>query len=450
MYHHLYWERISPKQILDNGVPLYDDDSILHVDYAKEGPNYTYDLAVNPAEGSLLMYGGADIKYLDQTELWPITCWSPDGTLQWRYRQGCRWHDMYEFPIPGPGVLYGCTKNLDITDGITGFSCYFGKVQLITTDGVPIGTIMKDGRSGETGHDQIQCEWFTGQLLKLADGRWFLLGGDQDGRVLEVTGLNSLQRFEGSLTITAEEAKAAADALAEWSARKARAQALVLARVQQRPDARQWLDVRGVQIEVDAQRAFSVKTAYNSQNLFVRYDVRSPHELVNTTPETQMLFKGGNLLDIQVATDADADPAREKPAPGDVRILVTRRDGKPFAIVYRTRVAGFEGTPVVFTSPTGKEAIDSIEVWEDVGLDYQKTDDGFTAVVTLPLQRLGLTPQPGSVLKMDVGYIFGNQTGNTTAKRAYWSSRSFASQVTQDIPHEARLEPQHWGSVVVE
>jgi len=53
-------------------------------------------------------------------------------------------------------------------------------------------------------------------------------------------------------------------------------------------------------------------------------------------------------------------------------------------------------------------------------------------------------------MKMDVGYIFGNETGNITARRAYWSNRSFASQVTQDIPHEARLEPSEWGKVTVE
>jgi hypothetical protein len=177
MYNHLYWQRISPKQVLPSGVPLYDDASLLHVDYAKEGPNYTYDLAVNPADGGVFLYAGADIKYLDKTELWPITYWTREGRLVWRYRPGCRWHDMYEFPIPKPGELYGCTRNLGITDGITGFSCYFGQAQLMTTDGVVIGTIMKDGR------------------------------------VLEVTGLDTIRRLEGKLTLTPDEAKASAAAL---------------------------------------------------------------------------------------------------------------------------------------------------------------------------------------------------------------------------------------------
>ena len=145
-----------------------------------------------------------------------------------------------------------------------------------------------------------------------------------------------------------------------------------------------------------------------------------------------------------------SDPKREKPAPGDLRVLVTRRDGKPVAVVYRPKVAGFQGRPTVFTSPTGQESIDQIEFWNDVKLEYEKTETGFNVVVSLPLAKLGLALVPGTIQKMDVGYIFGNETGNTTATRAYWSNKSFTAGVTQDVPHEVRLEPAQWGSATVE
>ncbi len=182
----------------------------------------------------------------------------------------------------------------------------------------------------------------------------------------------------------------------------------------------------------------------------LRYDVRSPFELVNSTPEQNMLFKGGNLLDIQLATDPAADPKRQKPAAGDHCVLVTRRDSKPLAVIYRPKQAGSQGQPTVFTSPTGQESIDRIEFWDNVKLQYAKTENGFQAVVCLPLARLGLTLKPGTVQRMDVGYIFGNPTGNTTALRAYWSNKSFTAGVTQDVPHEARLEPAQWGNATVE
>ena len=462
MYNVLYWQRLAPKSIQKNGVPLYDDATFMQVDYGKDG--YTSDLSVNPADGSVLFYAGSDIKNLDRTELWPISYWSKDGKMRWRYRVGCRWHDMYEFPIPKAGELWGCTRNLGITDGITGYSCYFGQCQLLTTDGVPIGTVMKDARSGETGADQIQCEWFTGQLVKIKNahstgsasspqassgqGRWYLMGGDQDGRVLEVLGLNSLKRLAGKLTITEAEAKAAGEALADWSSQKAKAQSLVLAR--SATDAPDWTNVRGVTLEVDLKRGFTVKTAYTATNLLVRYEVRSPFELINSTPEVNMLFKGGNLMDLQLATDPKADPKRDKPVPGDLRVLVSRRDAKPVAVVYRTRVPDLKGEPVVFKSPTGKEVIDRIEVWDDVKLKYEKTEGGFNATVILPLGKLGFTPKPGTTQRLDVGYIFGNETGNTTATRVYWSNHSMTSGVTQDVPNEARLEPAQWGEAVVE
>ncbi len=448
MYNTLYWQRISPKTILKNGVPIYDDASFFQVDYAKGPSTYTSDITVNPADGSVLMYAGSDIKYMDQTEIWPLTYWKKDGKRVWRFRNGCRWYDMYGFPIARPDQLWGCTKNIGITDGITGYSSYFGFIHLLTTDGLVLGTIMQDGRSGApSGPDRINCEWFTGQLVKLKDGRWLLMGGDQDGRVLQVKGLETIQRSAGACTITAADSKAAADALAEWSANKARAQSLVVNRTFDAPD---WINFKGVTVAMDDKRGFTVKTAYDTKNLYLYTGITAPNPLTNSIQENQLLFKGGNCLDLQLATDSAADEKRTTPAPGDIRVLLTTRAGKPVAVVYRFKVAGFTGQPTIFTSPTGKESADVIEVWDDVALKVEKTDTGFTAVATLPLARLGWAPKSGSLVKMDVGYLFGNETGNNILVRKYWTNNSFSSGVTNDVPNESRIEPAQWGSATIE
>lgn len=449
MYNYLYWQRVSPTKLLPNGVPLYDENTVVTYDYAKDlHPLYTYDLAVNPADGSVLMYAGADIKYMDKLEVWPLTYWTRDGQRLWRFRKGCRWHDMYEFPIPKADELYGCTRCLGITDGLTGFTSYFGQCHLITTDGLALGNIMQDGRSAaQSGPDRINCEWFSGQLVKLKDGRWFLLGGDQDGRVLQVLGLDTIKRFEGTYTITEDDTKAAAQALAEWSANQAKAQVLTIARTVGPPD---WINIRPVTVTVDEKRAFTVKAARDEANLYLQYQVDAPAELTNSLQETQMIFKGGNCLDLQLATDPQADPERKTPAPGDLRVLITRRDKQPLAVAYRYKVAGFTGQPTVFTSPTGQESVDQIEIWDDLKLTYEKTPLGFLVTVTLPLERLGWKPVPGTTVKMDVGYLFGNETGNTVTVRKYWSNSSFTAGVTNDVPHESRIEPAQWGTAVVE
>ena len=201
--------------------------------------------------------------------------------------------------------------------------------------------------------------------------------------------------------------------------------------------------------EIEGDRGFGVRMAYDEDNLYVHYDVNSPHGLVNRQPNPNILFRGGNCLDIQLATNPEAVSEREEPAPGDVRLLVTRRDGEPFAVLYRPRVEGFDGEPTVLTSPTGEESFDAIDVVQ-VGLDYDKTPDGFTATVTIPQKLIGLDLNAGQRLKLDLGYLFGNSEGTRVNMRAYLNNDSFSAGVVDDIPHESRLEPDQWGRAEVE
>ena len=83
-------------------------------------------------------------------------------------------------------------------------------------------------------------------------------------------------------------------------------------------------------------------------------------------------------------------------------------------------------------------------------MEYRKTDTGFTAVVTVPLQLLGLSLTSGQSLTMDLGYIFGNAEGTRAAKRLYLHNHSFSANVVDDIPNESRLEPAEWGTATVE
>ena len=119
-------------------------------------------------------------------------------------------------------------------------------------------------------------------------------------------------------------------------------------------------------------------------------------------------------------------------------------------MLYEAKVAGFDGEPQVFNSPTGNESFDRIEPFEDFQLDYRKNRTGFEATVTIPLAALGLELHPGQTVMMDLGYLFGNEQGTSIAARAYAKNNSFTANVVNDVPHESRLEPQHWGRAVVE
>jgi hypothetical protein len=314
-----------------------------------------------------------------------------------------------------------------------------------------VAAILKDGRLGGRGSDEGQPEGQGGQFVKLridprGPDRYFVIHGGQDSRVWEVFGLNSVVPLTGGVyELTTADATLAAVKLNDYLALIAHRHRLTIVRGRSALDG-----AEPVTKNLDSQRQFEVRAAYDATNLYVRYDVTAPSELVNAESEPKLLFRGGNCLDIQLATDPRADSKRKEPVVGDVRVLITRQAGKPYAVVYRPRVAGFNGKRIVLKSPTGQEVFDSIEVLDTIALDYATSTDGFRVMVTVPLTTLGWKPQPGQMVHMDLGYLFGNGPGTQTAARAYWMNNSFTANVVNDVPHESRLEPAEWGVATVE
>ncbi len=373
-----------------------------------------------------------------------------DGKRLWSYGKLSSWRAALGKPAMTDGDLWGLTMPLGMAGAFTGASSYFNPYHLFTRDGLYVGMIMRTGRDGKgLGPFITASETLTGQLVKPKGmERWFLLAGDQDGRITEIHGLDTVRRLPGgTYEITAEDVKRVTQALQQYEAAKARTQPLFIERLRvslERPGG-------GVFVREDESRAFRAEMAYDEKAVYFRYKVESLSPFVNDAPSPQTLFKGGNLIDVQLATNPKADPKREKPAPGDVRLLIGRRpDGKPIAVVFQPKVAGFDGEPVVLESPTGTESFDSITVLENVTLEVEETKSGFVAKTAVPRDALGWTPVSGGVLRMDLGYIFGNKTGTATSMRSYWSNDSFTANVTDDIPHESRLEPNEWGRALVE
>jgi hypothetical protein len=407
------------------------------VEASAQGANDFGDLGltVDPQDGSFYTAGNG--RYAR---------WTPNGKLLWDYRAVSTLAPSLSQPIPRPGQVWGAMKLLGVAGQFTGLSTYFGNFHLVTRDGLYVALLFKDQRLGEMGPDVLNTETGCGQLLRTRkSGRYLLLGGDTDGRVTEVLGLDTVRPLAGTCTLTAKDVERVQKARAEYAGLKAWVERLSIVR------GRAALGVAaGVTKVVDSRRGFTARAAHDARNLYVSYDVESPFELVNSIPDPQILFKGGNVLDIQLAADPAANSARTRPAAGDVRILVTRQQGQPVAVVYRPRVKGFRGQPVVLKSPTGQEEFDAIEVSDRVRLDYRKTPAGFSAVVTIPLSALGWTPQPGSAVRLDLGYLFGNATGNQCALRAYWSNTGPTAGIINDVPSESRLEPHRWGTATVE
>jgi len=433
---------IRPLRIEKTGRPVYDFSKIGH----SIACNPT---VLDPRDGSLYAYNngydwGGGYQNFDYGRF------GVDGTVYWAYRGRVSWPKAITLPPQRSGKIWGITELLGTAGDFTGFATYFGCHHLYTRqDGIPVAMLFRDPRVaiGELGADVIACENYNGQLVKPHGmNRYFALGGDQDGRINEVLGLDTVAYLSGGVyTHTDTDVLRTTEALTHYQAALARTVKMVIVRGEHE------LSVAPVISRVlNADQSFKARMAYDAQNLYVQYDVVSPAELTNAMPDPQTIFKGGNLLDLQLATDPTADARRTTPAPGDLRLLVTRRDGKPYAVFFRPKVHGFQGTPTILTSPTGQEAFDAIEVTDSVQLAYHHDAGTFSATLTIPLATLGWSPQPGTKVRMDLGYIFGNVTGLKATGRLYWTNTGFAAGILNDIPTESRLTPGEWGDVEVE
>lgn len=358
------------------------------------------------------------------------------------------WAQALGLPMVKPGLLHGLTMPLGVAGDFTGAVTYFNPYHIFTRDGIYVAMLTRDGRDGKgLDADVIATESIQGQLVKPKGmNRYFLLAGAADGRVTEVLGLDTVKRLPGG-TYQHTEAMVAKALKARLEYDRTLATSRKLDIVRGKPAL---ASAPAVGKRVDGTRGFTARAAYDDVNLYIAYEVSSSAPLVNASTDHRLLFKGGNCLDIQLAADPAADPERKTPAPGDVRLLVTRQNDMPLAVIYRPKLKDFQGKPFVFKSPTGTESFDRIEILNNVALDYRPTPSGFTAQVTVPLSVLGLGPKPGMRLRLDLGYLFGNEKGTQSAARAYWCNNSFSANVTYDIPNESRLEPAEWGEAVVE
>lgn len=371
------------------------------------------------------------------------------GVKLWQYPNMIAWRHSLNLPTVKAGRLWAMTGLMGIAGDFFAHQTYWGPNQIFRADGQYVGQILYDRRLVGRGPYAGQSEGQGGCFVKLnlaGRDRYFAIGGSQDVRVWEVMGLDSIRNLPGGTYVHTPEAVAQAQAAKEACDRA------LTGRPQLRivPGGKDALaGAPAARRQIEGGRGFEARVAYDAKALYLRFDVTSPHELINAVADPHILFRGGNLLDIQLATDPMADSGRKTPAPGDLRLLVSRREGKPFAVLFQPKLTGFTGQPIVLNSPTGQESFSRIAVVE-VELDYRKTDTGFTATVTVPHQLSGLTLKPGKRVKLDLGYIFGNAEGTRTAIRAYLFNSSFSANVIDDIPHESRLEPAEWGEAEVE
>ncbi len=432
--------------------------------------------------------GQSDLGIKDNGDLVPVAgedrliCLSWDGyagptkltsidlktnSVQWYYPNPFPGvHGSHNATMPKPGLLVGPLKTCGvakINDAIGNVFLMRGNLGqdfLMTTDGFFVGALFQDGRlPGEalpSNEEQLRGmpmegfseggEPFNGWFGKQNDGKIRLTTGmaREAGMILEIKGLDTIQRFEGgTLKVSgAQLAQAVSDNTAR-NQKAAIAKTYTIKRVANAPvingENDEWKDVPEMPIARTGQPDNAkVQLAFDATNLYAFFEVQDPTPWLNQGKDFARLFKTGDAVDIQIG---NGGKAHNDPQLGDKRIVIAQLNGKPVAVL----MAPLEksGAAKSYTSPVGTKNFGRVEILTGAQVVVKKQGNLYRIEAALPLKDIGVAPQGGQSVRGDVGFISSDAAGLINTARTYWSNTQ--TNLVNDEPLEAWLYPQSWG-----
>jgi DNA-binding beta-propeller fold protein YncE len=408
--------------------------------------------------------GGAGVWYLNQD---PLCAIERSGKVLFTYpSRHVSVHGSHTAKASAPGYLIGPSSILGAADvgGEAGevfdLNGNLGENYLFTRDGLFIQALFRDTRGyfetpREARRDMSMDlttaggESFGGNFIKSADGKVYLTIGGTEAKVLEITGLDTIRRFGGQVTVTPQQVEAArvlaqelaAAAKEPKTARLAKAAAPL--KIGGRPSAFAELgddNKPALEIRESPHRRYGrVAARWDADKLYVAWRVFSAPKLRNAGQDEKLLFKTGDCVDVVLASAAGKSP---------VRLLVSSLGGQLTAVLYEATVPGTAARDrVPFSSPWRTIWFDRVSRPAGVEL-AQGSLGGLLVEAAIPWTALGVKPVSGLKLKADFGVLVADSGGTQTIARHYWSNK--ATGLVNDIPGEADLTPNLWGDVVLE
>lgn len=352
-----------------------------------------------------------------------------------------------------------------------------GNMYLFTADGLVVSELFRDVRAGKPwtmpraernmrmNGVSLHDENFFPTISQAQDGTIYVCDGART-TLIRLDGVDSIRRFAAAdVEITGKNLAQAQEwrIAAEAARQRARGSGMLTVRLRHNPpvvDGKldDWnaedfvpIDRRGVGANFDSNsKPYDVTGAVSiaGDRLYAAWRTQDPELLKNSGETPNALFKTGGCLDLMIGGGGRADPARTRPVEGDERLLVSLVAGKTRALLYRPVAPGTKD-PVPFSSPSRTVSIDRVDdvsaeaqLASSVERDEQGRVKSAFYEISVPLSTLGLRPETGAAIKGDIGILRGN--GFQTLQRVYWNNK--ATGITADVPSEAELTPQLWGS----
>ncbi len=440
------------------GAPIYDiaNPIVVHLDRP---------LALG-GNGEGQLHGGSHGRvYINQD---PLITVAADGVVLGGYpNKHTSVHGSHTATSARPGYLIGPSSILGTADlgekigEVFYLNGNLGENYLFTHDGLWVQSLFKDCRGWfETPEQAVRGmafdattaggESFGGNFLRTPDGRCLVVIGGTDARVLEVTGLDTIERFMGDVTYTGEQYAEAQALLQRRAVAAATAKELRVPRGAATVDgkAEEWpeLAAEGSAAEIldnPRERFGRVAARWDQQKLSLAWRVFARSQKPrNAGQDERLLFKTGDCVDIMLKTDGAAD---------GVRLLVSAMGDQPVAVLYEKTVPGIaEADRVGFSSPWRTISFDRVRRIQGEGVEVAIApfDGGYLVEAAVPWKLLGATPAAGQKLVGDLGILYADSGGTMTTARRYWSNK--ATNLVNDVPGEADLQPALWGTLILE
>ncbi len=377
-----------------------------------------------------------------------FTGFDEQGRIRWKIpNYWCAVHGAMTAPMAMPGVIMGALKytgvfDLDAKHSAISIRGNIGQEFLLRDDGMYLGELFTDQRmapaslppeehiAGVPINDTtLGGEPFSGWMARQRDGKVRMTYGQQDVRIAEVVGLDTVKDLPAIPIALTEAQVAQAKAFTPAKGASQRTEYTIARGGAFGLEAKFGDDA--IVVRAGREEVGRAQLRYDDQNLHVAWQVFDPTPLVNKGTHPPEAFQTGDSVNLFL---------------GNARVLLTSLAGKPTAVVYRPQGPGDKR--YVFKSPVRESAFQY--VGEEPAIQWQAAPGQrrYTVVAAIPWSALDVKPAAGLKLKGDIGILFADDTGARTAQRVQWADKE--TNVVNDQPTEAEFLPSRWGTFLLQ
>ncbi|MGE9295622.1 MAG: hypothetical protein ACQKBV_04980, partial [Puniceicoccales bacterium] len=347
----------------------------------------------------------------------------------------------------------GVVEDVPGVGSITALAGDRGEWFLMSLDGLFLASIFQDAKGEVELNEQfIGQEAFGGFLWRDEQGRVLAQIGKASFYIMEVKGLETMRKETQAIDATSEKI-AEGIKIAQENRTQAyqEPETLTIAKVNRlgnlaplpSTSVDQTLipgaDTARIQEAGDPSRWFRVAMAYDDQKLGVAFQVNDSNPWVNGEGRFTHAFIGGDAVDVKL----------ELPERGAIRILAAPLVSGDTVAYWQVEADESENptTYVVSNNPANAKQFDIVKRLDSARIDVNVTDGKYTAMLTVNLEDIGLTPGEVSEIKGAVGVIFSDPSGTNRTSRLYWHDKQ--TGMVSDVPTESHLEPANWGTIKI-